>query len=715
METGQNAAQILQGRISLELLPQNILLLRLGEEENSLVFFDQQTLALLTAALEKVREMRPRGLILSGSDGEVFSLGLDPEMLAGLSDSSAALALAAAGQAALSLLEGFSFPTVCAISGPCLGAGFELALACRRRIISSQKSSVIGFPGLKAGILPAFGGTGRLLKLAGLPITARILLEEEVLRPAQALRCGLVDEVASVSEIIEKSVRMVVFDTARYRNRMGLSDRFFTGLKLGRRLARRQIEARLAEQRRNHYPAAQIALESIFAELEIGGTVGLERQAGAFAGSVCSAECHSALRIGFLAEQAASLGRQAEHRVRHMRVVVVGADQRGAEMAACFARQNCAVLLKDSDESRLQAARSHVRAHLLNLGDLSDQEKSFLFNRLEISSGVPGSEGNAGFAIEALPDEIDSKKACLEQLSSLLPQDALIATGGVAFSIAELAAGLPSPDRFLGMRFSRPVEHSKLVEIARGRQTSDRSLVLAAAFAVRLGKTPVVVRDSPGFISDRLFLVYASEAVSALEYCGVEEIDRALTSFGLRQGPFEALDEYGLDEALFLQQRLKSSFAARVDGLETLESMLKAGKKGKRAGAGFYNYQAGRRVASEDYREVLGCQGVQSGKSGVQTVLERILMRVVNEAVFCLDEGVAGRPGKEAAGQIDLISVLGLGFPVFRSGVLFFAENLGIGEVLTRLTAFKDQFGERFLAAPGLRLRAERRKSFYSG
>jgi 3-hydroxyacyl-CoA dehydrogenase len=289
------------------------------------------------------------------------------------------------------------------------------------------------------------------------------------------------------------------------------------------------------------------------------------------------------------------------------------------------------------------------------------------------------------------------------ELDVRLPAGAVLATNTSSLSVDAMAQGLSHPERLCGFHFFNPVHRMPLVEVVRGKLTSDQTIVTAVALARRLGKTPLVVVDAPGFVVNRILMPYLSEAMVLLEEgYTLTGIDEAMRRFGMPMGPFEVLDEVGLDVAHKVGGVLSRAFPDRMTAATSLEKLIAAGRLGRKNGLGFYRHAGKQRRPDPAVRRLLKLTRERSGASR-ELVTERMVLAMINEAARCLEEKVVAD-----AGAIDLAMIFGAGFPPFRGGVLRHADTIGLAKVESRLTAFRAEKGERFAPSALLsRLAAE--------
>jgi 3-hydroxyacyl-CoA dehydrogenase/enoyl-CoA hydratase/3-hydroxybutyryl-CoA epimerase len=700
---------------TFEILESGAALIRLGGADERVVTLTVERIAALRAILERFAAAPPKGVIIAGSGPDMFTAGADISIIASVTDPAVGEKLAREGQRVFDLIEQLSCPTVAAISGPCVGGGCELALACAVRICTDTKSTTIGLPEVKLGILPGFGGTQRLPRLIGLPRALDIILSGKTLKAQQALRYGLVNEIVSPHTLLSRAEGIALGSTVARRPRLDIKTRLLTFTAAGRALVRRQATATIRKESKGFYPAPPAALEAALYGLAQGVRSGLDFEARELGRLVVTPESKSLVNLFFLTEQAKSLGKAGRKSVETVNAVVVGAGAMGAGIAATLARSESSVILKDTSEASLKHGLEQIRAGLAKSRSMTEQERSFILNRIETTTRDSANSANANFAIEAIFEDLSLKKKVLSDLAKSVSPDAVIATNTSSLSVTEIGSALPSPERVVGMHFFNPVERMPLVEIIRGQQTNDKTTLVVAALATKLGKFPIIVNDVPGFLVNRILSPYLTEAACLVsDGYAVEDIDRAATAFGMPMGPIRLLDEIGLDVASHVADIMFAGYGARMSGPGYAKKLVAAGRKGKKNGAGFYDFQENTATPCPDLRKILGIEKPSQRAADPAVIVDRLMLSLVNEAVRCLDEGVAGAPGADAANQIDLGSVMGFGFPPFRGGLLYYADKIGAQAIALKLEELHTRLGERFSPAPGIAKRAELGKSFHT-
>ncbi|NDC36924.1 MAG: fatty acid oxidation complex subunit alpha FadJ [Proteobacteria bacterium] len=600
-----------------------------------------------------------------------------------------------------------------AISGPCVGGGCELVLACTHRLISDNKSSQIGLPEIKLGILPGFGGTQRLPRLVGISKALDIILAGKILRPQQAAKCGLVNEVVAYHGLLARAESIATGNAKAHQIRLPFMERLLTFSSFGRSIVRKKASAQVLKETKGFYPAPPAALEAVLYGLTQGLEAGLALEAKELSRLICSRESKCLTRLFFLTEASKGIGKGAKKAAEQIHGVVVGAGVMGAGIAFALARNQSPVILKDANDAALQRGMEHIKKVLGKLSYITEQERSFILNRIEPTTKDSLNIGNANFAIEAVFEDLTLKKKILSEMAATMQPESIIATNTSSLSVTEIAAGIPSPERVVGMHFFNPVEKMPLIEIVRGAKTSDKVVAVIAALTTKLGKFPIVVNDVPGFLVNRILTPYLAEAAWALQDgYSLKDIDAAATTFGMPMGPLRLLDEVGLDVASHVSEIMVKGYGERMQGPGLSDILLAGGRKGKKIGGGFYDYSDSESTPWPGLRDALRITEPERSVPDLRALQDRLILRLVNEAILCLDEGVAGAPGADAANQVDLGSVMGFGFPPFHGGVLFYAQSVGAKVILDKLSALEKELGSRFAPCRGIAQRVASGRGF---
>jgi 3-hydroxyacyl-CoA dehydrogenase/enoyl-CoA hydratase/3-hydroxybutyryl-CoA epimerase len=686
-----------------------------GEKVNKLSRVVLEELEGLLARL--AADARIRCLLLRSGKPDVFIAGADvKEFVTARAED--AREGSERGQQVIGRIADLPFATVAAIGGVCLGGGAEIALACDWRLMSDSKKSVIGFPEVRLGIFPAWGGTSRLPRVVGLRAAMDMILTGRSLDARRARKIGLVDEAvpAAIFEDWCRSFARGKVGTGkrRVRRSLSLSDLALEGNPLGRRLLFSQARERTLKQTGGNYPAP---IEALSVLEESAGKPLPEALAieAAHIGNVFGGEVQRNLLAIFLLTEEVKKETGVDDPAVAARPVtalgVLGAGVMGGGIAQLAADKDLASRMKDIAPQALahgyQAAAA-VWRESVKKGRLSP--KDMRRKMLRISGGLD----YAGFSrcevtVEAVVEKLAVKRQVLQEWEAAVPDGAIFASNTSTIPITQIAAAARRPQRVCGMHFFNPVHRMPLVEVIRGEKTSDETVATVFALAKALGKTPVVVQDAPGFLVNRILANYLAEGVRLVhEGCAIDAVDGVMTRFGMPVGPLALLDDVGLDVAAKAAEVLAPAFPSRMSA-EAGEELFREGRLGRKVGKGFYDYDgSSRRGPSPEAYRILGTQPKDPPPMTDADIEDRLLLPMINEAAFCLEDGVVREPGK-----LDLAMIFGTGFPPFRGGLLRCADALGLPFVHARLTELAARHGTRFTPAGLIRQLAERRQTFY--
>ena len=574
-------------------------------------------------------------------------------------------------------IEASPLPVVAAICGACLGGGLELALACRWRI--ADQTAQLGLPEVILGVVPGAGGTQRLPRLVGMETALSMIPQGRSLKAAAAADAGLVDALDD-----DPVTAACVADLAAALVRPPVSTMPPPVAAPEAVVAARKTTAK--KMRGQRAPAEAIALVELTATTDF--EVGLAQERACFLELRTSIEC-AALRHVFFAERAArppASVRAADPQPLD-RTVVVGGGTMGAGIAYALMQAGSAVTLVERDDEVATAARGRVSGLLdaaVSRGLTSADKAAAQLASMRFQAGYDGLQ-DAGLAIEAAFEDMAVKKAVLNALDSAMP-DAVLATNTSYLDIDDMAGWLADPSRLVGLHFFSPAHIMKLLEIVRGKVSSDAALATGFALAKRLGKLPVMVGVCDGFVGNRM-LQRVREAAEHLLLDGAEftQIDRVMTNFGYAMGLYMTQDLSGLDIAWANRKRQADTRDPDRRYSRVQDDMCAAGRFGRKSGAGWYIYEDGAKPVPNP--AVAALVEAEADRHGIirqpmddDAVLNTLLLALINEAAGLLGEGIAGR-----AADVDLVLVHGYGFPRFRGGPLFHADQIGIAAIHEQL------------------------------
>lgn len=635
-----------------------------GKGANAL---SQEVMQELDHYLKEIESQPLAGLILRSGKRQGFIVGADVYEFQSIPDAARAAELIRAGQRVLDRLEHLPFPSVALIHGTCLGGGLELALACTYRIAEEGEKTRLGLPEVKLGIHPGFAGTVRLPALIGHLPALDLMLSARTLGARAAKRVGLVDEV-----VPERYLRRAAeqFLRARPKRVRPAWWKRAPGAAFLRPYVRKLMERQVRKKANPaHYPAPYRVLDLW------ERAASAEQEALSCAELIVSRVSRNLVYVFLLGEDLKRAGRETLHGIE--RVHVIGAGVMGADIALWAAYRGFQVSLQDRHAEPL--AHALKKAH----GFFSKRLKSPRLVAAAMDRLMPDLDGNgltrADLVIEAIVENADAKSALFAEVEARVRPETLLATNTSSIPLEIVARALKNPARLVGLHFFNPVTHMQLVEIVRGAQSSEDALARARAFTVALERLPLEVKSSPGFLVNRILMPYLMEAMQMLEEgVPMTQIDRAATDFGMPMGPILLADTVGLDICLSVAEFLSKPLGITVPA--HLREMVEQGLLGKKSGKGFYTFdRAGKPlpVAQQNGARVM--------------VMERLIMRLLNEGAACLREGVVTRPEAVDAGM-----VYGTGFAPFEGGPMRYAQHLGVENVTQTLARLAQEYGARF-------------------
>lgn len=689
---------------------------------------DEEALRCLDDALSEVAQAAADGtlrvLLVRSAKSRSFIAGADVNAIAAVSDPKQGAEGARRGQVLFGRIADLPVPSVAAVRGVCLGGGTELALACTHRVAADGKSTRIGLPEVQLGILPAWGGTTRLPRLIGLRGALSMILSGKPVGAAKARRMGLVDQVFPDAQFERRSAAFARALAARpgpaARAGLGGPPRgpvawFLDGTPPGRaivlRAARRQVQRKTG----GHYPAPLAVLEVLRRGLGRSAAASLEMEARAAGALVVSAECKNLLFLFRLRERAVKGPWAPEGAATAAdvgRIAVIGAGVMGGGIAQLAAYRDIPARMKDIRHDAVGAGLAFARSvfdKAVKRRRLSRREADA--KMALVSGGLDDAGlGQADLVVEAVVERMDVKRGVLAEAEAAMNPQAVLATNTSSLSVDAMAAGLRRPGQFAGMHFFNPVHRMPLVEVVRGKATDPATVETVAALAVRLGKVPVVTTDGPGFLVNRVLGACLNEAGHMLDDgFEAQAVDRAWTQFGMPMGPYRLFDEIGLDVAHHAGASLAAALGDRMAPARSVAALAESGRLGRKGGLGFYRYEGGRAKGFDPgVYEAIGRGSRARRTPDAREVRDRLALAMVNEAARALEEGVV-----ESASDVDLGMVMGTGFPPFRGGLLKYADDRGLDDVLRAVKTLADRFGVRFEPSPPLLALGERGGAFH--
>jgi 3-hydroxyacyl-CoA dehydrogenase/enoyl-CoA hydratase/3-hydroxybutyryl-CoA epimerase len=681
--TGQRSDSSGVLSVLLNAAEDGIAVVRFDRTGSSANVLDSKTLHALAEILGELDRQALRGVVFESAKPSVFIAGADLKELAGTQSRTELVDL---GQQTFARIAALKCVTVAAIHGACAGGGTELALACDYRVASPERATRIGLPEVNLGLIPAWGGSTRLPRLIGLPRALQVILRGELMPASKAIGLGLIDGLAPRERLLVLAGRFVAKGKPRWRNLRHIA--WIPAWQAVSALARNSV----LKKTRGHYPAALRAIDVAAKSVVRSVPQSLAAEKEVILRLADTEVSKNLIRVFFLQDRAKH--RPAPKAESLRKTAVIGSGVMGSGIAQWFASRGTDVLLRDVDAGQL--AQGLQRAEKLfsearRRGVLSAAEAQAGMDRI-VPVEVPVEMKQVDLVVEAALEKMELKKQIFADLEERTRPETLLATNTSALSVTEIGRGLRHPERVAGLHFFNPVHRMKLVEVVRAELTSDVTVDTAVAFVQRIGKLPVVVRDQPGFLVNRILLPYLLEAVRLFNAgAEVTAIDESMLDFGMPMGPLRLLDEVGLDVASDVAQTLCAAFPDRMQMPGFFSQLLEVRISGRKTGKGFYEYRNGRVVRVNS--TVLGLREAED-KAGLsrEQLRQRMVLLMINEAARCLEERIVEDPR-----DVDFAMIMGTGFAPFRGGPLRYADAAGIGRIIEDLRRL-NQAGERQFA-----------------
>jgi 3-hydroxyacyl-CoA dehydrogenase/enoyl-CoA hydratase/3-hydroxybutyryl-CoA epimerase/3-hydroxyacyl-CoA dehydrogenase/enoyl-CoA hydratase/3-hydroxybutyryl-CoA epimerase/enoyl-CoA isomerase len=682
----------------------------------------KSVLAELSRHLDQLEQRKDLAglVIISGKPG-TFVAGADlREFVASLHiKSDEAVALCRQGQTLFGRLSKTPFVTVVAIDGVCVGGGAEMSVWCDRRIMSNSAKTEIGFPEVRLGLFPGWGGTARAPRIIGLANAIELITSGNSIDAKSAIAMGLVSHMVPVEQLLPSAIRLIrleqktgdyLRDRERWRGPVNISD-----TELG--FLGATASAVIQQETKGHYPAPGAALEVMLGAAGCDIDTACQMEAEGMAQLFGSPINAALLNVFFLTDRnKKDRGVEREGVVAHEphSVAVIGAGIMGAGIAAANVKRELPVTISDANREALNKGVASVLEEVSYSRHLkgADARLAFKYAPLINATSSDAELAACDLVIEAVVENADVKKQIYRRIEPQLRDTAILASNTSTIPITGLAQGLAHPERFCGIHFFNPVRKMKLVEVIRGQETNDETVATAVTYAKRLGKFPIVVNDGPGFLVNRLLLPYMNESLDLIaEGAPIHQIEKVAKAFGMPMGPITLYDMVGLDTAFYAGRTMWEAFPDRISASPILPALVKAGRLGQKSGVGFYSYRNKKQRAEADpelSKFIEPYLKSQTRSFDNETVEARLFLPMVLEATRILESRIV-----RDVRDVDLGLIFGIGFPPFKGGLLYWADTLGAARIVELLKPL-EQFGGRFQPTSMLRQMAAEDKKFYS-
>lgn len=660
---------------------EHIVWLGLNRKDVAVNVINDEVLDELNSLLQEISQLTDaQGLIVYSAKTKGFIAGADVNAFSKFTSPAEAVDFLRKGQAVFSRLEALSIPTLAMINGFCMGGGLELALACDYRIATDDKDTRIGLPEVMLGIHPGWGGTVRLPRLiGGFDALSKVILTGVPVSSSKAKQLGIVDDVVPLRQLKRAAIYFIKNKPAKHRPSFLQSLSNYSWMRgMLAPLLRYNVAKRVAKK---HYPAPYAVIDLWDKEGGVGERAYLKEVDSVEQLVANSDTSKNLIRAFLLRERMKGFAKESDFKAHH--VHVIGAGVMGGDIAAWCALRGLYVTLEDKSEAQIAPAIG--RAYALFKKKL--RQPRLIQAAMDRLVADPQGHGiaRADVIIEAVFENLEVKQNIMKKVEEKAKKGAIIATNTSSIPLDEISQVMKIPSRLVGIHFFNPVAQMELVEVVSSNLTAKEVAQKSFAFVNQIGRLPLPVKSSPGFLINRVLMPYLMECVQLLdEGYSAEEIDKAAKSFGMIMGPVELADTVGMDVCLAVAENLTSHFGGKVP--QKLRDMVKEGKLGRKTGQGFYRYKNGKPIKNK----------VKSTKDS-KGIANRLILRMVNEAAACLREGVVADSDLLDGGMI-----FATGFAPFRGGAMNYAKQFGHDKLNELFSTLESQYGERFKADSSL-------------
>jgi 3-hydroxyacyl-CoA dehydrogenase/enoyl-CoA hydratase/3-hydroxybutyryl-CoA epimerase/3-hydroxyacyl-CoA dehydrogenase/enoyl-CoA hydratase/3-hydroxybutyryl-CoA epimerase/enoyl-CoA isomerase len=721
----------------------DVALLTLDDPDSSANVLSRHVLEALQRYLDELDERQGlAGLVIRSAKTGMFIAGADlKEFVAWLDAPKEEVSgYCRQGQQLFARLAQASYVTVAAIDGLCVGGGAELALWCDRRILTASEKTAYGFPEVKLGLFPGWGGTARTPRMIGLANAVELVTSGEPVDPRAAAAMAVANDVVPQSApgsaggsdtLLSAAIRMIraeqrsqAFrrDRQRWAAPIDISD-----TELG--FLGATASAYIQQQTKGHYPAPLAALELMLGAAGADLETACQMEAEEFAKLFGSPINRALLNVFFLQDRnkktavvtggrpaSASAG-EPPAATKINSAGIAGAGVMGQGIAAANVKRGIPVALLDANPQALARGVKGVlnevsyNKHTKGL----DVQRAVDFAPLVNATLSDIELCRSDIVIEAIIEDRQAKQHLFNRLEPLMRDDAILSSNTSTIPITQLAEGLERPDRFCGLHFFNPVRQMPLVEVIRGRQTSDATIATAVEYAKALGKSPIVMNDGPGFLVNRLLLPYMNEAaLLGCEGADIHAVERTAKAFGMPMGPFTLYDVVGLDIAVHAGRTMAEAFPNRVLPAEIVQQLVDRGRLGQKVGMGFFDYapaKGGKPPRASNSAEVAKlideCRTEAKRPFSADELTDRLFLPMLVEATRVFEDGIVAD-----VRDVDLALILGIGFPPFRGGLFFWADEIGPAKIVEKLKQYAP-LGKRYEPTAMLTNLAKNNAHFY--
>ena len=699
--------------ISFE-IKNDIIWIGLGlNEKKSMTTLTRDSLEELTKIMIEVtsidKKKGAKGLCFFSHKPGVFLAGMDISVINDLKSESDALRNLEVAHQLFNSVEDLKMPTASLVDGICLGGGLELSLCCKKIFVSDNSKTALGLPEVMLGVLPGFGGTYRLPKRVGLPAALDMILTGKQIKGKNAFKMGLADAVLPAERMQELAPQYL--SKARKKKTLkeevekAAMDNFLT-----RKIIFQKAREQVMKNTKGFYPAPLKILEVLETGAGKNRSDYLSMEAQAFAELSQSVQSKNLQHIFFLTDNSKKLDNK-DLLPTVKRGAVIGAGVMGGGIAWLFAHNNQAPLMKDITPAALELGLKQASANFsgaLKKRRMTEDEFNRKMRSIEPTLNLESMK-SADLVVEAVVENMDLKKKVFAELEGFVRPDSILTSNTSSLSVQEMSKALKDPSRFAGLHFFNPVNKMPLVEIITHDKVDPKTISTLIKWVLDVKKTPIVVKDGPGFLVNRILAPYLNEAAFLLEEgVTVEALDEAALNFGMPMGPCRLMDEIGLDVCVKVGKIMHEGLGERANPCQLSTKLYDAKLLGKKNNKGFYLYdEKGKSTGKNpEISKIIASKKKHMDEMMIQM---RLFLPMVNEAAYILADKICDK-----AATVDVGMIYGTGFPPFKGGLLRWADQEGLAQIQERLNNFAKEVSlDRYTPAPMLSMMVNDKRKFY--
>lgn len=647
-----------------------------------------------------------KALLIDSAKKDIFIAGADIKEIEKLKDEKEVYEALMEVHEIFNKLENLTIPTIAYINGACMGGGLELALACKYRVLSTNPKTKLAFPEIKLGIFPGFAGTIRTPKIIGLVNALDLILTGKVIDAKKAYKINLADVIfddAQKEFMLDDFIKKTIYGTAEKR----ISFNFLNYAPLNEIVfnkALKGLESKVNKDFKAPYKALEVIRATINKELEDSTKI----EAKEFAKLAVSKESKNMIKLFFLFEKLNKNYEKTSNPISN--AIVLGNGVMGKGIIWLFSKYLKDVRIKIRDISQANEILkdvSKIYEYLVKSRKMTKNQAELKLNTISYTDKFKGFK-NFDFIIEAIIEDEKTKKETYLEIEKVVDESTIIATNTSSISIEKLASEVKNKENFLGVHFFNPVNLMPLVEVIPNSKTSKETINKVFELLISCGKTPILVGDCAGFIVNRILLPYMNEAAFILEKGSkVEHIDALIKDFGMPMGPFTLADTVGVDIGYKVASILNEEYGSRMPIASIIEKMYTANLLGIKTKAGFYEYSGKDKYVNSHVTSML-----ENNNRIIEDeeIIQRCIYIMINEASRCLEENIV-----TDASIIDFAMITGTGFPAYKGGLLSYANEIGLKNILESLRKFEKEYGSRFTPSKLLIKLVEEYEDFETG